>query len=359
MGISTGAKKLLAIFAGSFLYTSMGFNQNPGVTHNVASVKPKRTAYFLVNCYKEIKSHDPELYLSINDGELEQILPDGSGHTENVEISTNGEYIAYSKGHNEKSEVYVMRLSDRKETRITDNAHSDVNPNFINNEKGDPEYVVWFKVIDDIANLYRRKIDASDKEINISPDKKAQYWDPECSPDGKKIAFVHDNNNSGGKTTVIIVGEFSKTKDKIINTKIVSDTTKIARTDPSWNQSSDKLMWDEWDRDNSTGKYWFKEGWQDGYQQYWKILRANADGTNREVIWVSLKDDPINFLPIWTDNENEVLVTGAFAKQSNKDKGEFSGIFKLTFDGKKFNISKYRKDTTNCSWFDFVAVKKD
>ncbi|MBI4244705.1 MAG: hypothetical protein HY606_11500 [Planctomycetes bacterium] len=323
------------------------------------------TTYFLTNCFKDLaNTNEPELYLSKNTGTFEQLVPDNSQHTENVEISTNGEYVAYTKGgESTQSEVYVMKLSDKSETRITNNTLQDTNPNFLNDANGNPTWIVWFRVKSDgISNLFLRKVDLSSSEVNISSSQSANYWDPECSPDGKMIAYVYDSTGASACSTVIAIADINSDKTLLINHRVVSETTPRARTDPSWNSSSTMICYDIWDYDlvQYPSACWSEEGLQDGYQQYWKIVMVNKDGSNRQVIFSGINDDPFPVIPIWKkDNGDEILVIGVYSKASNQAEGKYFQPYLLKKGGNsQYTAEVYRNDTLNCVWFDYIEVTK-
>jgi Tol biopolymer transport system component len=233
----------------------------------------------------------------------------------------------------------------------------------LNDSDGSPKWIVWFRVKSDgKSNLFLRQIDLSSTEVNISPNQDANYWDPECSPDGKKIAFVYDSTGTSTCSTVIAVAEINQSKTLLVNQTTISDTTPRARTDPSWNPSSTKICYDIWDYDlvQYPSACWSVEGLQDGYQQYWRIIMVNADGSGSQIIFSAVEDDPFPFLPIWKkDDGSEILVSGVYSKQSNKDEGKYFQPYLLRKGGNnQYSAEVYRNDTLNCVWFDYVEVTK-
>ncbi|MBI4243057.1 MAG: hypothetical protein HY606_03110 [Planctomycetes bacterium] len=327
--------------------------------------------FFLIDCYRDGKpdvdpNHDsPEIYLSKGNGPFEQVVPD-KHFPGNMDISADGKYIAYNKSKSPDStdtsgEIYVMRLSDKKEFRITNNNTKDDNPSFINDSTGKPKWILWFgeRGTPAIANFYVKQIDGTGSEVNITPesDRDTNQWDPEISPDSKLIAYNYEMKPYGGCATTIRVGELIKTDNGVTgikNIRTVSDTTAIAKADLAFNPSSTKVLYEIWDRDVSkTGECWLSDGFKDGVQHLWKIEMVGINGEGRKIVYSHGQGDPVVITPVWLDEESFLVYAGFISNPAS------TGVFSRTL---KISISNgmsehYREnETVNCTYFDYVRV---
>ncbi|MBI4244842.1 MAG: hypothetical protein HY606_12195 [Planctomycetes bacterium] len=338
------------------------------------------TTFLLANCHKSgVNPDSPELYLSINGGTFEQLVADGNFHGL-IDISTNGKYVAYNRKQSNApgdttSDIYVMRLSDKSETRITNDNYEDQHPSFVNDADGNPIWVIWSSERNNIANIYAQRIDGSGSGINITPqaDRSVSHWDPDVSPDGKLIVYSFDIQIYTTCATLIKVGELNATSgsiSEISNVRTVSGTNPIVRTDPSFipstntkNSPSTQVIYDVFDRDISAYplECWFTTGWTDGYQHYWKIKRVGINGENKQVVYQkSSAADPATWLPIVKSKNNSggqsnFFVIGTFVKSGGQT-GIFAGIHEVDFTG---TLSTFMSEvTSNCVWYDYVRLEE-
>lgn len=258
--------------------------------------------YILTNCFNDPAVVDSsELYLFKN-GVSEKILDDGT-YGENVDLSIDRSKIAYSKGKDASSEIYVMDLATKGETRVTNNAFTDTNPNL---SPDSSEVVYWSSRAGD-TQLFVSKTDGT-QERNIINDASVFTFDPEWSHDGNMIAFNRDTTKTGCKAE-IYVGVLNGTHTGFEYIfPVTAGAGAYVVVDPAWSLDDAKLAYSAYEGPGC----WNVEGLQSQNLDKWKIKTVEVDlagktGKNITTVW-SGDGVYVNWLPIWADNDSSILV---------------------------------------------------
>ena len=306
---------------------------------------PHNTSILTV-CYKDDSIPDSgEIYLVTN-GVYEMILPDGF-YPENVDISSDGTMIAYSKGKDALAEIYVMDLSNRQETRITTNAFQDYNPNLSPDKR---EVVYWSSRIGS-TQLYISNTDGTG-ERNIINDPNVYTFDPEWSHDGTLIAFNYDTTQTGCKA-VIYAGILNSSHTGFDALFPVSDTGgAYVEVDPAWSSEDSRIAFSTYEGPGC----WHTEGLQSQNLAQWKLKTVTVDkpgrrGYDLQTVWQS-SGTHVNWLPIWAENDAGLLVIHSIVDDS-PDR-PFGTTSHLALYDIKHALETAVPGSEGCYWCDYL-----
>ncbi len=258
--------------------------------------------YILANCYLDPAfPSSGEIYL-ITGGSFGQLVPDGF-FPENVDISSDGSMIAYSKGENENSEIYVMDIASGRETRVTDNSFPDYNPNLSPDKK---EVVYWSSRSNETRLYISDAGGLNERCITCGFD--AWTYDPEWSHDGTMIAFNYDVTKTGCKA-VIYAGILDGGHTGFEAIFPVSNTAgAYVEVDPAWSSDDSRIAFSSYEGPGC----WFAEGLQSANLNHWKLKTVTIDrtgrqGTDLKTVWQS-PGTHVDWLPIWAEDDKSLLV---------------------------------------------------
>ncbi len=349
---------------------------------------PKNNEHIATACYIDTATlYSGEIYLFTNGVRQNvPVVPDGF-YPENVDISKDGSMITYSRNEYQNedtttAEIYVMDLTTRQETRITNNSYQDYNPNL----SPDNLEVVYWSNRDGTGQIYVSKTDGTNEwKMNIDiADEPTSYtaYDPEWSYDGTMIAFPMGNavppvkmkifvgilnNDHSAFTEVFSVSQ--------VNT-VLSDIDQMhVDMDPSWSPDDKKIVFASYEGPGNWGPdigSWAacedttptgdcKQGFLNGYAldniPTWKIKTVDIDlnnstGTNIQTVFDG-NSDYIKFVPIWIDDSTLFMFHGMISVLStyNWDWTVTGALLKYDLNTQTENIID---GTERCHWADIL-----